>query len=196
MNKNNIKILFLLLLLGMGSCNLTGNHYHAPVTAIDGSPLTSDSIGVQLQYDDKNEFVSYVADLQKQTLKLYWKGEDGVLFSSLGNLRKALLAKGKTLLFAMNGGMYKPDYSPQGLYIQEGKIMQVLDTLEGEGNFYKKPNGVFYTTTEGKGFVCKTEDFKSIALVNYATQSGPMLLTEGKICRKPAPESRPTADGP
>ena len=51
---------------------------------------------------------------------------------------------GKELVFAMNGGMYLPNLSPQGLYIENGKVIKQLDkTQEAYGNFYLQPNGVF-----------------------------------------------------
>jgi uncharacterized protein YigE (DUF2233 family) len=49
-------------------------------------------------------------------------------------------------VFAMNGGMYKPDNSPQGLYIENREVAASLDTTTGNGNFYLKPNGIFYIT--------------------------------------------------
>ena len=45
-----------------------------------------------------------------------------------GSRKNSLSAKGKTLTFAMNGGMYKPDDSPQGLFIEAGELRTVLDT--------------------------------------------------------------------
>ena len=128
-----------------------------------------------------SEFVAYSINLRNQDLKLYWKNEKGVPFRSLGALKSSLSAKGKTLVFAMNGGMYKPDNSPQGLFIEAGELRTILDTTAGTGNFYMKPNGVFYTTTNRQGFVCRTEDFRGLANVLYATQSGPMLLINGSI---------------
>ncbi|MFN8281835.1 MAG: phosphodiester glycosidase family protein [Chitinophagales bacterium] len=127
------------------------------------------------------DFITYEVDLQKQDLKLYWKDENNVAFKSILNLKNHLEKKQKKLLFAMNAGMYKPDYSPQGLFIQEQKTLQSIDTNSASGNFYWKPNGVFYVTTNHKAMVCKTENFKSITTVKYATQSGPMLVIDGNI---------------
>jgi uncharacterized protein YigE (DUF2233 family) len=126
-------------------------------------------------------YVSYEVDLAKQELKLYWKNDQGQLFRSIGTLKNWLDSNGHQLVFAMNGGMYKPDHSPQGLYIQEQQVIVPLDTASGNGNFYLKPNGVFYTTTDKKGVVCRTEDFTNKGNIIYATQSGPMLLIDGRI---------------
>ncbi len=100
-----------------------------------------------LQPDKDKLFVSYEVDLQKQDFKLYWKDDKGAIFSSIENLKIWLDAKGEKLIFAMNAGMFKPDHSPQGLFIQDYRMLTGLDTTSGRGNFYLRPNGVFYTTT-------------------------------------------------
>lgn len=80
----------------------------------------------------------------------------------------------------MNGGMYTENQSPLGLYIERGKTLQALNTKNAKGNFYLKPNGVFYITNSNKAVVCRTEDYVAKD-IKYATQSGPMLVIDGKI---------------
>ncbi len=126
-------------------------------------------------------FITYIVDLKSQDLKLYWKNDKGEIINSFENLKKHVESKKQTLLFAMNAGMYKRDYSPQGLFIEEQKIISPLDTSSGGGNFYLKPNGVFYITTDNVAKVCSTTDFVNNGKVKYATQSGPMLIINGAI---------------
>jgi len=126
-------------------------------------------------------FISYQVNLKKQELKLYWKDDKGQTFNSLQNLANWLGGKGQKLVFAMNAGMYKTDYAPLGLFIQEQKTVTPLNTKTGDGNFYLKPNGVFYTTTDSKAVICKTENFINSSKIKYATQSGPMLVIDGQI---------------
>ena len=114
-------------------------------------------------------------------VELYWKDTNGQTFKSIGNLKMFVERQGKQLKFAMNGGMYKPDNSPQGLFVQGKNIVAPLDTLSGKGNFYMKPNGVFYITEDNKPVVCKTPDFIGNEHVRLATQSGPMLVVDGEI---------------
>lgn len=130
---------------------------------------------------DENFFVTYKVDTKKQDLKLFWKNENGQHFSSIQNLKLWIEKKNLKLDFAMNGGMYKKDYSPQGLYIEKQKTLVPLDTTKATGNFYLKPNGVFYLTTDNTAKICTTELFKNKETIKYATQSGPMLLIDGKI---------------
>jgi len=136
-------------------------------------------IGAKVYTDDS--FLVYKADLQKQDLKLYWKNNKDENFGSIQNLKLWIEKNRMTLKFAMNGGMYKKDNSPQGLYIEKQKVLVALDTIKASGNFYLKPNGVFYLTTKRIAGICKTEDFRNDGKIEYATQSGPMLVIDGKI---------------
>jgi uncharacterized protein YigE (DUF2233 family) len=129
--------------------------------------------------DDK--FISYIVDPQKQDLRLYWKNDSGEIFRSIKNLKDHIENKKKKLLFAMNGGMYQTDNSPLGLYIENFKKIKSLNTRSGSGNFYLKPNGVFYITKDNKAGVCQTGEYANKKDVKYATQSGPLLLVNGKI---------------
>lgn len=128
-----------------------------------------------------NSFVTYKVDTKKQDLKLFWKNENGQNFGSIQNLKLWIENKKIKLNFAMNGGMYKKDYSPQGLYIEKQKILVPLDTTKATGNFYLKPNGVFYLTTNNTAKICTTQLFRNNGKIKYATQSGPMLIIDGKI---------------
>ena len=126
-------------------------------------------------------FLTYKVDLKKQDLRLYWKNDNNQNIGSIQNLKLWLEGKNRILEFAMNAGMYKKDNSPQGLYIEKQKILSALDTTKASGNFYLKPNGIFYLTTNKTAAICRTEDFRNIEKVEYATQSGPMLLIGGQI---------------
>lgn len=81
----------------------------------------------------------------------------------------------------MNAGMYMEDFGPLGLFIQNGKKYKNINKANGQGNFYLKPNGVFYITKDNTPYVRRTADFKDNGSIQYATQSGPMLLINGKI---------------
>jgi len=132
------------------------------------------------QTDDKN-IINYVADVKKQDVKFYWKDDENENFGSIKNLEHWLEHKNSHLIFAMNGGMYKQDGSPQGLFIENQKTQTSLDTTNGTGNFYLKPNGVFYITIKNVPVICPTTEFKDNRTIKYATQSGPMLVVDGQI---------------
>ncbi len=125
--------------------------------------------------------MAYTVDPKKQDLQLYWKNEKGVILNSLQNLKTYVESKGQNLKFAMNGGMYQEDFSPLGLFIQNGKVVKSLNRAKAKGNFYLKPNGVFYITNNNDAFVNTTDEFKNDGTIKFATQSGPMLVINGKI---------------
>ena len=126
-------------------------------------------------------FITYTADPKKQDLKLYWKDDQQQHFKSIQNLKTWLEKNHKKLVFAMNAGMYKEDNSPLGLFIENKKIITPLNTRSGSGNFYLKPNGIFYITTDSIPVICNTTNFINNGKIKYATQSGPMLVIDGKI---------------
>jgi len=130
---------------------------------------------------DENLIISHTVDLSKQALKFYWQNNSNENFGSIAQLQKHIEAKQEQLVFAMNGGMYNKDGSPQGLFIENGIIKAQIDTTKnGYGNFYLQPNGIFYLTKDNKAFINSTEDFGLSDNIAYATQSGPMLLDKGK----------------
>ena len=130
---------------------------------------------------DDNRFVNYDVETNKQDIKLYWKDEKNEIFRSIQNLKLWLEKNKRKLVFAMNAGMYKTDNSPLGLFINEQVTLSPLNTSAGDGNFYLKPNGVFYITTDNVPIICNTLNFKNNKNIKYATQSGPMLVVDGKI---------------
>lgn len=129
-------------------------------------------------FTDK-DLVTYTTQPSKITM--FFQNDKGKRIGSLKDLRKHVEGKGQKLEFAMNGGMYGPDRSPVGLYIENGREISTIDTSENDGNFYMKPNGIFYITSDNKAFVTATENFKDSGNVKYATQSGPMLLIDGQL---------------
>jgi len=59
----------------------------------------------------------------------------------------------------MNAGMYEADQSPLGLFIVDGRVARPLNLRSGSGNFYLKPNGVFWVDARGLPHVDETGAF-------------------------------------
>lgn len=129
--------------------------------------------------DDR--FLTYRVDPKHQDIQFYWKDDSGQMIGSIARLKDYLDRKHKRLVFATNGGMYQPDHSPAGLFIQKQIVIRSLDTTSGEGNFYLKPNGVLSITNDNEAAICSTKDFINDPRIRFATQSGPMLLIDGRI---------------
>lgn len=128
------------------------------------------------------EIETYVVNPLASKLRFYWKSDSGAIYKSIKSLKDSLAGKGENLTFAMNGGMYLKDHSPQGLYIEEGEVLKKKDTTQtGYGNFYMQPNGIFSLNKNGKAEVVTSSKFQLDSTINYATQSGPMLLVDGAL---------------
>lgn len=120
-------------------------------------------------------------DSATDDLRLWLTGPDGKPFGTFDRLREALAVNRHRLGFAMNAGMYQPDRSAVGLYVEDGKELQRLVTSEGPGNFGLKPNGVFCIET-GRFSVIETDAYAaSPPDCRFATQSGPMLVIDGAL---------------
>lgn len=89
---------------------------------------------------DEDRFLFHVVNPSKGNLKMYWKDDAGQRFGSIARLKRNLEAEGKKLRFAMNGGMYLKDRSPQGLFVQNGEVLNSMqEEKEGYGNFFCNP---------------------------------------------------------
>jgi uncharacterized protein YigE (DUF2233 family) len=120
-------------------------------------------------------------DLKTEQLDLFWRDDAGKPYRQFSALREALESKAKHLVFAVNAGMYKPDFSPVGLFVVGGQELKPLNRHVGSGNFSQQPNGVFLV--EGASArVITTDDYdKERPKPILATQSGPMLVHNGEI---------------
>lgn len=132
-----------------------------------------------------SDIIFYSSNPTSQNVRMYYRDSVNKNYGSLANLKAHLKTKNENLLLAMNGGMYLKDRSPQGLYIENGEQLKKKNTVkEAYGNFYLQPNGIFSIDINGKAVVEKTTDYKSNKNIQYATQSGPMLVVNGKIHSK------------
>jgi uncharacterized protein YigE (DUF2233 family) len=126
-------------------------------------------------------------DRSEGKIEIYNLDRDGTPFRYLSALASELTADGEVLVFAMNAGMYDENNRPIGLYVEDGKQTKKLNRRAGAGNFHLKPNGVFFVK-DGKPGVMETEAFaKSGVKPDFASQSGPMLVVNGKIHPKLSP---------
>ena len=141
------------------------------VPAASSFTIQHQGIGFDVYRLDKGE---------EQDLDLFWKRPDGTPYSSIHNLREELRSQGRELVFAVNGGIYSEQFTPLGLYIENGKRYYKLNEGEGGGNFFLLPNGVFYVTEVGARVV-ETTDYQPERRVINAVQSGPILVSHGRI---------------
>ncbi len=120
-------------------------------------------------------------DVRKERLQLFYRDEAGQPFRRFDRLASWLQSHGKKLVFAMNAGMYHGDLSAVGLAVVDGQQRSPLNTANGQGNFFLKPNGVFSITESGAQIVESSEYPKLRERSVLATQSGPILVWNGRI---------------
>jgi uncharacterized protein YigE (DUF2233 family) len=148
----------------------------APADAVEGRDVV---------FDSQSYFVASV-DTRREDIELYWRNPDsGQPFASLEALKTWAAAKGRPLVFATNAGIYDRDFRPLGLYVEDGKAVVPLNLAHGNprsGNFSLLPNGVFAIYEDGTAEILPTEAFRAAGKKpRWATQSGPMLVIDGKV---------------
>lgn len=117
------------------------------------------------------------------TLAWLYPNTNAVLLN-FDNLKKVSEQQNLTVQFAMNAGMYDDKYNPIGYTVIDGKTYHNLNLKQGGGNFHLMPNGVFwwdnhgYHVTESQAMATL---LKTGTKPRFATQSGPMLVINGKI---------------
>lgn len=115
-----------------------------------------------------------------EDLRLFLDDAAGAPLGTFERLRETL-ASGERLVFAMNAGMYHPDRSPVGLYVEAGRQIGRLVRRATGGNFGLRPNGVFCIGPDRLAVV-ETESFAAHPPdCRYASQSGPMLVIGGTL---------------
>jgi len=128
-----------------------------------------------------NRYTVCAIDMTRADLRLLLYGPDDIILGQLHRVERMLAEQGKSLAFAMNAGMYHDDRRPVGHYVEAGKEFQRVIPNAGPGNFGLLPNGVFCIRA-GRADVFETLAFQAAAPdCAYATQSGPMLVIDGKL---------------
>ncbi|MFN8286598.1 MAG: phosphodiester glycosidase family protein [Chitinophagales bacterium] len=128
-----------------------------------------------------SRIIEFRADPKQLNFAFYHSKENGERFGSIASLQQWMKTQGMEMAFAMNGGMYMENHKPLGLFIEKGKSITPLNRKKGEGNFYLQPNGVFYLTKNRVPVICPVSRFRNDSTIQYATQSGPMLVINSEI---------------
>lgn len=133
------------------------------------------------------EFTHCIADPQSHTINVvYGPGDQSSAYGSLAAFAQSAEVRAEaeagTIAFAMNGGAFSDDLAPRGYLVSSGERLAELDREAGDGNFYLKPNGVFFGTAGEWRVVTTAQFFASVRdRPQFGTQSGPMLLVDGKL---------------
>lgn len=128
-------------------------------------------------------------DMTTADLRLFLYDGEGKVLGQFTAIDRALSESGQKLAFATNAGMYHDDRRPVGYYVENGNEAMHIVPNAGPGNFGLLPNGVF-CIRPGRADVIETLRFiENGTRCDYATQSGPMLVIDGKIHPRFLPDS-------
>ena len=130
---------------------------------------------------DGMRYTVCTVDLDRDRLQLFWSGRNGAPLGSLSGLASELKSQGQRLRLGMNAGMYDFRLAPVGLYIENGREARSLNKADGAGNFHLKPNGVFFLRGRTAGVIDSERYARANLQPDFATQSGPMLVINGRI---------------
>jgi len=125
-----------------------------------------------------SNFTVCAFDARRHSIELAWADGYGTPYRSFeayerdnGSVR---------VRFAMIAGIFDEYGAPLGLLRSNGVTVRQLNTGSGKGNFYLKPNGVFFGNDSFVS-VASTEGFSTSDSTRFATQSGPMLVIHGRL---------------
>jgi uncharacterized protein YigE (DUF2233 family) len=122
-----------------------------------------------------------VCEAKGGTAEIHTSDAAGQPYRSFSALEQALGHSAGEVAFAMNAGMFGEDGHAIGLLIEDGKQIHAINRREGGGNFHLMPNGVFLVRDDGSAEVMTSAAFKPSKDIAFATQSGPMLVIDGKL---------------
>jgi uncharacterized protein YigE (DUF2233 family) len=115
------------------------------------------------------------------SVRILWKDKYGTQLSTFPAVARAVQAEGETVDTVMNGGIFELGGVPSGLLVQDGKELRPVNRNHGDGNFFLKPNGILLIGSKGAEIVATEEYPPERVAVQYALQSGPLLLRHGVI---------------
>lgn len=177
------QILFVTAVILLSSCRSIGSWY-------GNTPLPVEKLKIDLNNGYQTERVLYngivydIVIIDPKIISLHLVIDNrgkGIKISDLVND----IGKEK-VLFVTNGGMFTKDRKALGYLSFKGESISQINLKDSDyGNFYLKPNGVFYIHNNN-GNILETNKFKNQVIGKnitpyLATQSGPLLLENGNI---------------
>jgi uncharacterized protein YigE (DUF2233 family) len=121
-----------------------------------------------------------IADPEQHTIRAALAPSSGERF---GTIEAWAAGKNESAIaFVTNAGAYGDDLKALGYFVEEGERLVELNRADGSGNFFMKPNGVFFGTG-GNWRIVETETFLRTVGTRpqFGTQSGPMLVIGGEL---------------
>lgn len=163
-----------LLLLALASCG-SNEGAEAPESALTIEQVAP-APACEARAFEGSAFTVCRFDARRETIELIERSR------SLAEVEARLGARARQVKFAMNAGMYDEEGRAIGLFVADGEVGKRINLRSGSGNFHLLPNGVFAQDKEGALSITPSAKFaKRVPSPRWATQSGPMLVIDGKL---------------
>lgn len=176
--RSTLALAALAVLVGVGAAGAWKWRYAPPPSHTDARlPAPCRALAF-----DGSDYV--ICDLPTDAFALSIGHNDGKAnaIATVSDFLKARPAGAAPAVLAMNGGMYRLDLMPLGLLIENGRQVAPLNLQGGGGNFHLEPNGVFFLRPDGSAGVMESRTWQAAPpTARFATQSGPMLVSGGRI---------------
>lgn len=166
------------LLVALAGCDRTPAPTLIPSAAPLPSPPSSQHSPQRWVRHGTAAWLTFKLNLKSVELQLLGQAPNDP--HTLTEVKTFFITNQREWIMATNAGIFDPSRRPVGLHIQMGKEFAPLSTSDGEGNFYLKPNGVFWIDSTG-AHIAATQAYKPLGNVSLATQSGPLLVDHGNI---------------
>lgn len=110
-------------------------------------------------------------------IKIVWKDSNDLPFLQFKNVYKAY----PNAVFMTNGSKDTKAHHPAGLYIEKGKKLSNTQTIDNpKTSTTLQPSGVF-VLDKGKAYISTSLNASTYKDVEYALQSNPILVWEGRM---------------
>ncbi len=146
-------------------------------------------VSQKIQNQTRSKIVEYAGvqyravTVVPEHIELILNNENGDRIQTFSNARKVATKRFQTTPFGiMNGGIFEPGETPTGLHIEAYKTLNPLNVKKGKGNFFTKPNGVFFVDKTVR-ILSTTEYMQRERKARIAVQSGPLLLRSKQIMK-------------
>ena len=144
----------------------------------EAQQATASASPCETRYFEESRFTVCAAE---GPIEIVTSDESGTPYRSFAKLQSALGERADDVAFAMNAGMFDEQGHAIGLLVEDGEQLHRINRRGGGGNFGLLPNGVFLVRDDGSAEVVETSDYEPADNVRFASQSGPMLVIDGRL---------------
>ena len=130
------------------------------------------------EVSQRGDYRVVTIDLQREQLLLLGQADN---IHTLAAAHAHLTARGLVPLALTNAGIFESPQDPTGLQVEQGQETSPLNLADGSGNFYLKPGGIFVVSAADEAQVLPSASWHLQSTPVLATQSGPLLLSQGSI---------------